>query len=123
MNISLKDIKEFSKEYNNNPINKIIENAITANGLEEVCLNRDIVEENQFVFNIELPDSKRYDQKDSWKCWIYAGLNMIKHNMAKNLKIDLMDFELSSNYIAFYDKLEKSNYVYENIIQLPENAE
>lgn len=123
MNISLKDIKEFSKEYNNNPINKIIENAITANGLEEACLNRDIVEENQFVFNIELPDSKRYDQKDSWKCWIYAGLNMIKHNMAKNLKINLMDFELSSNYIAFYDKLEKSNYVYENIIQLPENAD
>ena len=123
MEISLEDIKEFSKEYNNNPINKIIENAIVANGLEETCLNKDIITENQFVFNIELPDSKRYNQKDSWKCWIFAGLNMIKHNMAKNLDINLMNFELSSNYIAFFDKLEKSNYVYENIIHLPQNAD
>ena len=87
MEISLEDIKEFSKEYNSNPTNKIIENAITTNGLEEACLNRDVIAENQFVFNIELPDSKRYHQKDSWKCWIYAGINMIKYNMAKNLNI------------------------------------
>lgn len=123
MEITLKDIQEFSKEYNENPVNKIVENAITTNGLEEACLNKDIVAENQFVFNIELPESKRYDQKNSWKCWIYAGLNMIKHNMAKNLNIDLMKFELSSNYIAFFDKLEKANYVYEKIIHLPQEAD
>lgn len=123
MEISLEDIKEFSKEYNSNPINKIIENAITTNGLEKACLNKDIMIENQPVFNIELPDSKRYDQKDSWKCWIYAGINMIKHNMAKNLNTNLMEFELSSNYIAFFDKLEKSNNAYENMIHLPENAD
>lgn len=123
MEITLKDIQEFSKEYNENPVNKIVENAITTNGLEEACLNKDIVAENQFVFNIELPESKRYDQKNSWKCWIYAGLNMIKHNMAKNLNIDLMKFELSSNYIAFFDKLEKANYVYEKIIHLPQEVD
>ena len=121
--ITLEDIKAFSKEYNANATNKIIENAITANGLENACLDRDIIRENQPVFNIELPDTKRYDQKESWKCWIYAGFNMIQYNMAENLNIDLMDFELSSNYIAFFDKLEKANTVYENIISLPiENA-
>ncbi len=119
MEIKLEDIKQFSKEYNSNPSNKIIENTIIQNGLENSCLNRDIIIENQPVFNIELPDSKRYDQKESWKCWIYAGLNMIKYNMAENLNIDLMNFELSSNYIAFFDKLEKSNNIYENIINLP----
>lgn len=123
MEITLEDIQKFSKEYQENPVNKIIENAITTNGLEEACLNKDIVVENQFVFNIELPESKRQDQKNSWKCWIYAGLNMIKHNMAKNLEMDLMNFELSSNYIAFFDKLEKANSVYENIIHLPKEAD
>ena len=118
MEIEIKDIKQFSKEYNCNPYNKIIENAITQNGLEDACLNRDIIIENKPVFNIELPNTKRYDQKESWKCWIYAGLNMIKYNMAENLNLDLMNFELSSNYIAFFDKLEKSNNVYENIINL-----
>ncbi len=118
MDITLKDIKAFSKEYHASPINKIIENAITTNGLENTCLDRDIVRENQAVFNIELPNTKRYDQKDSWKCWIYAGFNMIQYNMAQNLNMDLMDFELSSNYIAFFDKLEKANLTYENIINL-----
>ena len=28
MNITLKDIQDFSKKYNDNPINKVIENAI-----------------------------------------------------------------------------------------------
>jgi len=114
--ISIEQIKRFKEIYNKDKTNKIIENAITKNGLENACINRDVIIENQPVFNIELPESKRYDQESSWKCWIYGGLNVIKHNIAKNLGINVMDLELSSNYIAFYDKLEKSNNVYENII-------
>lgn len=116
--ISLEQIKEFSKSYREDKINKIIENAITKNGLENACIDRNIIIENQPVFNIELPKSKRYDQKESGKCWIYSGLNLIKYNIAENLDIDLMDLELSSNYIAFFDKLEKANNTYENIINL-----
>ena len=62
--ISLEQIKRFKEIYNSNPQNKIIENAITKNGLENACINRDIIIENQPVFNIELPESKRYDQKN-----------------------------------------------------------
>lgn len=120
--ISIEQIKKFSEIYNSNQMNKIIENAITKNGLESACLNRDVIIENQPVFNIELPESKRYDQQDSWRCWIYGGLNLIKHNIAKNLNMSVMDLELSNNHIAFFDKLEKSNNAYENIINL-ENIE
>lgn len=114
--ISLEQIDEFKKIYNSEKTNKIIENAITKNGLENACINRDIIIENQPIFNIELPESKRYDQKDSWRCWIFGGLNLIKHNIAKNLNMNVIDLELSNNHIAFYDKLEKSNNTYENII-------
>lgn len=120
--ISLEQIKKFRESYNLDKTNKIIENAITNNGLENACINRDIITENQPIFNIELPESKRYDQQDSWRCWIYGGLNLIKHNIAKNLNINVIDLELSNNYIAFFDKLEKSNTAYENIINL-ENVE
>lgn len=116
--ISLEQIKKYRKIYNSEKNNKIIENAITKNGLENACINRDIIIENQPIFNIELPESKRYDQKDSWRCWIFGGLNLIKYNIAKNLDMNVIDLELSSNHIAFYDKLEKSNNVYENIINL-----
>ena len=63
--ISLEQIDEFKKIYNSEKTNKIIENAITKNGLENACINRDIIIENQPIFNIELPESKRYDQKVS----------------------------------------------------------
>lgn len=114
--ILLEQIKKYNETYNKDKTNKIIENQITNNGLEKACINRDIIIENQPVFNIELPESKRYDQKNNHRCWIYGGLNLIKHNMAKNLNVDVMNFELSNNYIAFFDKLEKSNNTYENII-------
>ncbi len=120
--IKLEQIEEFNKIYNSNKTNKIIENAITKNGLENACINRDIIIENQPVFNIELPDSKRCDQQDSWRCWIYGGLNLIKHNIAKNLNMNVMDLELSNNHIAFFDKLEKSNNAYENIINTEDTS-
>ena len=116
--ISLEQISKFNEEYNKNRNNKIIENSITKNGLENTCIDRQIIMENQPIFNIELPECKRYDQKDSYKCWIYAGINVIKHDIAQNLYIDIMKLELSNNYIAFFDKLEKSNNAYENIIEL-----
>ena len=116
--ISIEQISKFSEEYNKNRNNKIIENAITKNGLENACIDRKVIIENVPIFNIELPESTRYDQKDSYKCWIYAGINVIKHNIAQNLNIDIMKLELSNNFIAFFDKLEKSNNAYENIIEL-----
>ena len=116
--ITLDMINNFSNTYNSNSFNRIIENAITENGLEKSCIDKRIIEENQPVFNIELPDGKRYDQKDNYRCWIYCGLNTIQYDMAKNLNIDLKKFALSNNYIAFFDKLEKSNNVYQNIINI-----
>lgn len=116
--MELEDIKRFSKKYNENEMNKVIENAITANGLEKACINKRIIEENPPVFNIELPETSRYNQKESHKCWIYAGLNVIQYEVAKKLNIPVKDLALSSSYLSFFDKLEKSNTAYENIIQL-----
>lgn len=121
MNITLKQIEDFSKKYNQNPINKIIEEKITKYGLKKTCINEEIIKQNPPIFNIELSETKRYDQKDSLKCWIFAGINVIKRNIAKNLNMNVMDLELSDNYIAFFDKLEKSNNIYEKIIHAKTN--
>ena len=44
--------------------------------------------------------------------------NVVKHNIAKNLNVDIMNIELSNTYISFFDKLEKSNNTYENVIEI-----
>lgn len=114
--ITAKQIEKFHVNYQKERQNKQQEKEIIEKGLEEACLNQKIVEENKPIFNLELPESKRYDQKENHRCWIYAGLNVIKYNVAKNLNIDLKEFSLSNPYLAFFDKLEKSNTVYERII-------
>lgn len=89
--ITIKDIQEFSIKYNQDKINKKIEEKITKLGLEKACINQKNIEENIPVFNIELSETKRYDQKDSLKCWIFAGINVIKRNMAENLNMDILN--------------------------------
>ena len=43
---------------------------------------------------------------------------MIKYNMAENLNIDVKNLKLSSNYISFFDRLEKANALYSQIAEL-----
>lgn len=114
--IELKDIEQFSKIYNSNVNNKNLENQIKQYGLDKVCINKEIIDENPPSFNIELEETKRYDQKDSLRCWAFSGINVIKRNMAKNLNIDIMNFELSDNFIIFFHRLEKANTTYEKIL-------
>lgn len=114
--IDLKDIERYSKKYNESIENKNIEGKIKKVGLDKACINNKIIEENPPVFNLELSETTRYDQKDSLRCWAFSGINVIKRNMANNLNMDIMKFELSDNYIAFFHRLEKANTTYERII-------
>lgn len=45
---------------------------------------------------------------------MFAALNTFRHKMIQNFQ--LKEFELSQNYTFFWDKYEKANYFYENII-------
>ena len=115
--IELQNIEQFSKIYNSNVNNKNIENQIKQYGLDKVCINKEIIDENPPSFNIELEETKRYDQKDSLRCWAFSGINVIKRNMADNLNMDIMKFELSDNFITFFHRLEKANTTYEKILK------
>ena len=94
---------------------KIIENGIKNIGIEKFCLDRDIVNKTSRLFNIELTHKKIYNQKDSCLCWIYTGIGLIEDNIAENLKVE--ECNLSANYLSFLDKLEKSNTLYNKIIE------
>ena len=115
--ITLEMLTQYNDEYKENPCNKIIENAIKNVGIQKACLNQDIVNRTYNVFNIELPKSKIYNQKESERCWIYAGINLIKNNVANNLNVDENQYALSVNYLSFLDKLEKSNSIYNRVIE------
>ena len=66
-------------------------------------------------FAIELKTRGVTWQQNSGRCWIYAALNILREKVSENCGLD--KFELSANYLSFYDKLEKANNFLEMVIE------
>jgi bleomycin hydrolase len=66
-------------------------------------------------FSLRLKDHKITDQKNSGRCWMFSGLNILRPIVANKLTCE--DLELSQNYLFFYEKLEKANLFLNAIIQ------
>jgi len=64
---------------------------------------------------MRLKMGKVTSQDKSGLCWLFAGLNVLRKRAGDKMKI--RDFELSQNYLLFWDKLERANYFLENIIR------
>jgi bleomycin hydrolase len=94
--------------------NKILMDAISKNGIDAASINNQVVAKDQHTFSIDIDTGKVTDQKKSGRCWMFAGLNIIRQEIIEKYKIK--DFELSQCYLMFWDKLEKANLFLENII-------
>jgi bleomycin hydrolase len=95
-------------------------NALTANDLHKLVLNREMVNRHNEVFNVKTEVKGITDQKSTGRCWMFAGLNLMRPTARQ--KFNLENFEFSQNYLFFYDKLEKSNFFLEFIIETRKRA-
>ncbi len=108
----------FDKALAGDPSLTRIVNAATNNSIKDLSLNREMVTKFDGRFNFELKSSKVIDQKSSGRCWMFAGANTVTPKAMSKLK--LSEFNLSQAYIAFYDRLEKSNFFLETMIAMRE---
>ena len=92
----------------------VAKNAVTAQGIRAVARVPEAVAANTGTFDIEVRQGKRCDQKRSGRCWMFASLNTMRACMVERL--NLKDVELSQAYPLFFDKLEKSNWFLENVL-------
>lgn len=90
-------------------------NAVTNNDIKDLALNREIVAQKDDIYSFKLPPESATNQESSGRCWMFAGLNLLRPSVIK--KCDLDEFELSQSYLAFWDLLEKSNVFLEYIIE------
>lgn len=93
---------------------KVMQRAVTKNGIYDSSESNTLSATNTTVFSDEVETGGVTDQKQSGRCWLFAELNTIRHQIAKDFKLD--DLELSQSYSYFWDKLEKSNMFFERII-------
>ncbi|KRO18068.1 C1 family peptidase [Lacticaseibacillus saniviri] len=113
--ISNDNIKQFQADLANTPASDVIQKTVMNNGVLASSENTDSKVSMTPTFSIELDTGSVANQKQSGRCWMFAALNTMRHGIQDQFKIK--DFELSQNYTNFWDKFEKSNYFYENIIK------
>ncbi len=114
--INLEDISEFQDKYQENENNRIIENNIKKHGILKARIAKKEQDRLEFKFNIEVPEVKIYNQLNSRQCNIYAFLRVAK-DILRNNGVNVDNLDLSANFINFFDKLEKVNAFYNDIMK------
>lgn len=89
--------------------------AVTNAGIHAASKNQAVFRTMLHEYSINLTPGRATEQKQSGRCWMFAAMNVLRYHLMH--KLNLGNFELSQNYTLFYDKLEKSNYFLENILE------
>lgn len=112
--ISQAQLEEFRSAFHQLPNHKTSMNAIKKNGIQAVAVNEDSLVNLQYTFSNEIKTGEITNQKQSGRCWMFAGLNTLRTKVSE--KCNLESFELSQSYQMFWDKFEKANYFLESIL-------
>jgi bleomycin hydrolase len=67
------------------------------------------------TFSVHLDKWKVTNQKKSGRCWMFAGMNLLRVGAMQKMNVE--NFEFSQNYMMFWDKCEKANWFLEALLQ------
>ncbi|AQP53356.1 aminopeptidase [Vagococcus penaei] len=112
--ISLEQIKQYDDNFTSSINHLTSQRAVMKNGILAASSDSQAAIDNTPVFSIDLDTGKVANQKQSGRCWMFAALNTFRFQIQQDFH--LKHFELSQNYTFFWDKFEKANYFYENIL-------
>jgi bleomycin hydrolase len=113
--LSSESLERYRKRFEAEPSFRLAQNAVTQGKLEDVALDRRVLNEAEHVMSESIDHWKVTDQRKSGRCWLFAGLNLLRSALMAELKVK--DFEFSQSYLMFFDKLERAGYFLEAIIE------
>jgi bleomycin hydrolase len=109
------DVELLKKQFQADPAMRIVQNAVTRVTVDDVAIDRAILNEADHTMSASLDDWKVTSQGKSGRCWLFAGLNLLRPGTMA--KLNVKEFEFSQNYVMFWDKLERANYFLEAVIE------
>ena len=105
--LGLSDISNYARKFQADEGNVARQNALANNSIKSLAIDQATRSKQQHYFSDKIDVSGISNQKSSGRCWLFAGLNILRPIVIE--KYDLAAFEFSQNFLFFYDKLEKSN--------------
>ncbi|KAJ9155624.1 hypothetical protein NKR23_g1856 [Pleurostoma richardsiae] len=114
--IAVSQMQQWQDALLEDPKNRLALSALSAADPKVVLTSRAAKIADQHVFNVKVPfeGGPITNQRSSGRCWLFASTNVFR--VALMQKYNLEAFELSQSWLFFWDKLEKSNYFLEQII-------
>ncbi|XP_015371568.1 PREDICTED: bleomycin hydrolase [Diuraphis noxia] len=121
--INPNNILKFREAFYNDAKNVLAQNACSRVSPTEVSTSRNRVQEchHYYTHKIESEGKPVTNQRSSGRCWIFACLNVIRVPFIKQFNLE--EFEFSQAYIFFWDKIERSNYFLNAIVQTAKRGE
>jgi len=113
--LTTQDLELLRKDFSGSPAYRLAQNAVTRVAVDDVAINREIINSTDHSLSTLLDDWKVTNQQRSGRCWLFAGLNLLRVGAMK--KTGLKDFEFSQSHAMFWDKIERANYFLEAIIE------
>jgi len=119
--LSESDLNQIKKSYNaNDAYMKAVTNAVANNDIKKLALDNANASKLDGEFKYKVEVNGISNQKSSGRCWMFTGLNVLRPIAAEKLNID--KFFFSTNYLYFWDILEKSNLFMEAVIASADQA-
>ncbi len=108
-------LKAFRQDFQGKSRYTLVQNAVTAVGVDELAMDRALLDGMEPSFSHLLDAWEVTNQKKSGRCWMFAALNLLRVGAMQ--KMNLKDFEFSQNHTMFWDKLERANQMLEAILK------
>jgi len=107
--ISPSFIQECREEFNSDPTNIAVRNAVASVGSMLATTDSSRVNQISHIFlnTVKKKNVRATNQGASGRCWIFSALNTFRHMLINALNLE--NFEFSQTYLFFWDKLERSN--------------
>lgn len=120
--ISQEFLNHCEKEFKANPVNILARNAITSVGSTFSCINSEKANTISHIFlnTLRKKGVPATNQGSSGRCWMFAGLNIFRHNLIHAYNLE--NFEFSQTYLFLWDKLERFNSVLDWFEKYPNSS-
>jgi bleomycin hydrolase len=84
--ITSSDLEIYLKNYDSNQMHNILHNVLAKNKITKIIKKNDSRKYNRHIFEIDIPTMKATNQQSSGRCWIFAGLNILREIVGNKTK-------------------------------------
>lgn len=107
-------LERIKSSYKNTREDRAIRNAMGHTSINVLAVNMENLAGFDTYFSDVVRSQGITDQKNSGRCWLFSGMNVMRSKMIKDYNLPGMEF--SQNYSFFWDQLEKSNLFLQGVI-------